>query len=111
VSIHSEALRLAIRLRPQALTYAMRALAVAVARQSAAQSVQEAAGRDLIERRELATRSVSDSAVDEFAAWLPAGKRALDEAAHRLARETSAAAATRAALRLARSALSDCQAG
>lgn len=100
-----------MRLRPQVLTDAEQALAATIARQSAAQAAMEAAERDLVERRDIATRSVNDAAVDEFAAWLPSGKRVLDAAERRLARDATAAAAARAALRFAEAALAGDDAG
>jgi hypothetical protein len=101
----SEALRLAVTLRDQVLRDASRALAAAIARQSAAQDALDCAARELIERREAATRSANDAAVDDYAAWLPAGRRALGQAASRLAHEALAAASTRAAVKLAKAAL------
>lgn len=95
---------LLLRWRNHALGDAQRALAEAIGRQDAAQRAFDAAARDLIEKRELAASSEDDAGVDDYAAWLPAGRRTLNHAADRLRREALAAAATRAALKLARAA-------
>ncbi len=96
---------LAFTLGNQALSDARRALAASIEQQAAAQVALEKAARELVHRREQATLSASDDAVDAFAAWLPKGRLALHQAVGRVQREAMGAACARAVLNLARAAI------
>lgn len=96
---------LTVRLRQLTLHDARRALAEAIARQTAAEAALAEATRAVALRQDAAMRSTSDEDVDTFAAWLPAGRQAVRNAAARATAAAAATAGARAAQSLARAAL------
>jgi hypothetical protein len=94
------------RLRRQGLQAASRALAEAQAAQAEAEAAVRAARRLLDTEREAAEDLAADDAkVESYAAWLPRGRAALDEAELAQARATAATDLARARLAAARIAM------
>ena len=100
---------LMLRLGTLALRDARLALADAIAGQSAAEAALTQAARALALRQGQAMRSTTDEDVEAFACWLPAGRRAVREAATRATAAAAATAGARAALSLARAVLAQAE--
>lgn len=91
-------------LRTGAVHDALQCLAACVERQAVAQLAFDAAASAVAREQDAATRSAGDEDVEAFAAWLPAGLQAVDQAGNALEQAAQSAAAARAVLRLARAA-------
>jgi hypothetical protein len=94
-----------LQLRELALQDARRALAAAIARQSAAEAVLAQATRAVASREVEAMRSTNDEDVEAFAYWLPEGRRAVRQAGAQVTVAAAATTGARAALSLARAAV------
>jgi len=97
------ALQTVLRLRRLAVDAAKRELADRLADESEAAALEEAAEAAIRLEAEVATSLYADdSAVEAFAAWLPRGRAALDQARRRREEAELSVTRARAALRIAR---------
>ena len=97
------ALQMVLRLRHLAVDEAKRALAEYLAAETRAEAAEHTAQSAIRREAEVATAlEAGDGAVEAFAAWLPRGQAALEQARRRRNEVELAVTQARAALRVAR---------